>query len=137
LAALEVSQDRLTEKKLFATLDIRTAPYASGGFRTGFAFMRWRNSACLLILKTRRFGYDGKGQFVIRMKRYCDSMANAGQCVVDTGRLCQIFPRSIHYRSAWKRWRNSFLSAFRKCTSQRHFVHIACPALADAMQAAG
>lgn len=65
LAALEVSQDRLTEKQLFATLDIRTAPYAAVDSEQDL-----RSAVAQLglpaILKTRRFGYDGKGQFVIR-----------------------------------------------------------------------
>ncbi len=65
LAALEVSQDRLTEKKLFEKLGIRTAPYASVNSEQGL-----RDAVSQLglpaILKTRRFGYDGKGQFVIR-----------------------------------------------------------------------
>lgn len=65
LAALEVSQDRLTEKQLFAKLGIRTAPYASVDSEQDL-----REAVSQLglpaILKTRRFGYDGKGQFVIR-----------------------------------------------------------------------
>src|SRR6478735_235285 len=65
LAALEVSQDRLTEKKLFARLGISTAPYASVDSEQDL-----RAAAAQLglpaILKTRRLGYDGKGQFVIR-----------------------------------------------------------------------
>lgn len=65
LAALEVSQDRLTEKKLFEELGIRTAPYASVNTEQDL-----RAAVAQLglpaILKTRRFGYDGKGQFVIR-----------------------------------------------------------------------
>ncbi len=65
LAALEVSQDRLTEKTLFAKLGIRTAPYASVDSEQDL-----RDAVSQLglpaILKTRRLGYDGKGQFVIR-----------------------------------------------------------------------
>ena len=65
LAALEVSQDRLIEKKLFEKLGIRTASYASvdseQDLRAAVAQL-----GLPAILKTRRFGYDGKGQFVIR-----------------------------------------------------------------------
>jgi 5-(carboxyamino)imidazole ribonucleotide synthase len=68
LAALEVSQDRLTEKQLFATLDIRTAPYAAVDSEQDL-----RSAVAQLglpaVLKTRRFGYDGKGQFVIRHEK--------------------------------------------------------------------
>lgn len=46
--ALEVSQDRLREKEFLASLGIPTAPYNTGVFPG--------------IAKTRRLGYDGKGQ---------------------------------------------------------------------------
>lgn len=59
--ALAVSQDRLLEKRLFGELGIATAPYApiDGPDDVSAAL-----EACGLpaILKTRRFGYDGKGQ---------------------------------------------------------------------------
>jgi 5-(carboxyamino)imidazole ribonucleotide synthase len=68
LAALEVSQDRLTEKQLFAALGIRTAPYAAVNSEQDL-----RDAVTQLglpaILKTRRFGYDGKGQFVLRTEK--------------------------------------------------------------------
>ncbi|MEM9552196.1 MAG: 5-(carboxyamino)imidazole ribonucleotide synthase, partial [Pseudomonadota bacterium] len=59
--ALRVSQDRLTEKRFLADLGLRTAPFAEASDAT-------RLQAALetvgtpSILKTRRFGYDGKGQ---------------------------------------------------------------------------
>ncbi len=65
LAALEAAQDRLLEKKLFQELGIPTPPFApvesldelrSAVSRIGFP----------AVLKTRRMGYDGKGQVVIR-----------------------------------------------------------------------
>lgn len=77
LAALEVSQDRLTEKQLFATLGIRTAPYAAVDSEQDL-----RSAVAQLglpaVLKTRRFGYDGKGQFVIRSE---DDIAAAWQAL--------------------------------------------------------
>lgn len=77
LAALELSQDRLTEKQLFARLGIRTAPYAAVDSE---AMLREVVAALGLpaILKTRRFGYDGKGQFVIRSE---DDIATAWQAL--------------------------------------------------------
>jgi 5-(carboxyamino)imidazole ribonucleotide synthase len=63
--ALEIAQDRLLEKKLFEHLGIPTPPFApvdsiedlrQGASRIGLP----------LVLKTRRMGYDGKGQAVIR-----------------------------------------------------------------------
>ncbi len=65
LAALEVSQDRLSEKQLFARLGIRTAPYAAVDSEQDLR-AAVQQLGLPAILKTRRFGYDGKGQFVIR-----------------------------------------------------------------------
>src|SRR5262249_20229171 len=63
--ALEVSQDRLDEKQFFASLGISTAPFAAIGSREDLE----RAAADLglpAVLKTRRFGYDGKGQWILR-----------------------------------------------------------------------
>jgi len=59
--ALEVSQDRLTEKDFLAGLGLATAPYAAvaDGAELVAALARIGTPA---ILKTRRLGYDGKGQ---------------------------------------------------------------------------
>jgi 5-(carboxyamino)imidazole ribonucleotide synthase len=65
LTALAVSQDRLTEKQLFASLGISTANYVAVDSEQDLrAAVEKLGMPC--ILKTRRFGYDGKGQFVIR-----------------------------------------------------------------------
>ena len=59
--ALEVSQDRLTEKTFLAGLGLATAPFAAldgpGDLSAALAA-----TGTPAILKTRRFGYDGKGQ---------------------------------------------------------------------------
>lgn len=64
-AALEASQDRLSEKMFFRQLEIPTAPFAP--VRTceelEAALAEMGRPA---ILKTRRMGYDGKGQWLIR-----------------------------------------------------------------------
>lgn len=62
--ALAVSQDRLLEKSFIADLKIDVAPFA------GFADEAELSAALSRIgrpavLKTRRFGYDGKGQVMI------------------------------------------------------------------------
>jgi 5-(carboxyamino)imidazole ribonucleotide synthase len=61
---LEVTQDRLAEKDFVTKLGIKTAGYAdvpsAGVLRDALA--RLKTPA---ILKTRRFGYDGKGQIRI------------------------------------------------------------------------
>lgn len=64
-AALEVAQDRLHEKTCFRALGIGTAPFEAVG--------SWPELQAALsriglpaVLKTRRFGYDGKGQALLR-----------------------------------------------------------------------
>jgi 5-(carboxyamino)imidazole ribonucleotide synthase len=65
IAPLEVSQDRLAEKSLFQSLQIPTA-----GFATVDAHAELTAAVAELgvpaVLKTRRGGYDGKGQHLIR-----------------------------------------------------------------------
>ncbi len=64
-AALEKSQDRLVEKTFLQSLDVPTAPFAPVGSREELA-----NAIAQIglpaLLKTRRMGYDGKGQFVLK-----------------------------------------------------------------------
>ena len=71
VTALETAQDRLLEKSLFQELGIPTPPFAavdsvedlrSGVTRIGLP----------VVLKTRRMGYDGKGQVVIREAQSLD-----------------------------------------------------------------
>jgi 5-(carboxyamino)imidazole ribonucleotide synthase len=63
--ALAVAQDRLLEKTLFRDLGIATPPFAPVDLRSDLdaAIARIGLPG---ILKTRRFGYDGKGQARIR-----------------------------------------------------------------------
>ena len=67
LAALRQAQDRLTEKQLFETLDIPLPEY-----RTIDSAANLEDAAAAiglpLVIKTRRLGYDGKGQFVLRKR---------------------------------------------------------------------
>jgi 5-(carboxyamino)imidazole ribonucleotide synthase len=59
--ALAITQDRLSEKTFVEALGLKTAPFfevsSAQQARTAFAKLNGRG-----ILKTRRFGYDGKGQ---------------------------------------------------------------------------
>ena len=66
-AALDVAQDRLAEKSLFRRLGIPTVPFAPVDEADG---LDWAVGEIGLpaILKTRRLGYDGKGQIVIRSR---------------------------------------------------------------------
>ncbi len=63
-AALRVMQDRLAEKTLFSELGIDTPDYFAVDSLTDLhdAIARTGFPA---VLKTRRFGYDGKGQYVL------------------------------------------------------------------------
>ena len=70
--ALEIAQDRLLEKKLFEHLGIPTPPFAPVD---SIEDLRQAASRIGLpmVLKTRRMGYDGKGQAVIRDKASLES----------------------------------------------------------------
>lgn len=59
---LEVSQNRLKEKDFLNSIGIATAPWAPCHSATdiGVTLAKWHASEC--IIKTARFGYDGKGQ---------------------------------------------------------------------------
>jgi 5-(carboxyamino)imidazole ribonucleotide synthase len=70
--ALAVAQDRLVEKNLFRSLGIPVGEYAAVSTRDGLeAEVARIGGPC--ILKTRRLGYDGKGQF--RIKSTADTEA--------------------------------------------------------------
>ncbi len=64
-AALEFSQDRLVEKQFFQELGIATAPFepvdSLADLHAAARKLSWPS-----VLKTRRMGYDGKGQAVLR-----------------------------------------------------------------------
>ncbi len=59
--ALRVSQDRLTEKTFLQQLGLKTAPFADITDAASLE-MALPEIGTPSILKTRRFGYDGKGQ---------------------------------------------------------------------------
>lgn len=70
IAALATSQDRITEKNLFQTLNIPTPAFAAIESLEDLkaALVRVGYPA---ILKTRRLGYDGKGQIILRSADDC------------------------------------------------------------------
>jgi 5-(carboxyamino)imidazole ribonucleotide synthase len=74
--ALETAQDRLSEKTLFQGLAIPTPPFAAVDDGAGLqeALSRLGLPA---VLKTRRFGYDGKGQRVLRRSEEVERAALA------------------------------------------------------------
>jgi 5-(carboxyamino)imidazole ribonucleotide synthase len=65
VAALAASQDRLHEKALFARLKIPVAAHSAVDTKADLE-RAIRKLGLPGVLKTRRLGYDGKGQFVIR-----------------------------------------------------------------------
>lgn len=60
-SVLATTQDRLTEKDFVTSLGIETAPYA-GIASAAEILPAVRKIGLPAVLKTRRFGYDGKGQ---------------------------------------------------------------------------
>lgn len=64
LSALRDAQDRLAEKQLFSDLDIPLASYCPVDSRTDLE-AAVTGLGLPLVVKTRRMGYDGKGQFVV------------------------------------------------------------------------
>jgi 5-(carboxyamino)imidazole ribonucleotide synthase len=62
---LAITQDRLVEKDFIVSLDIATAPYA-GVAAEGELAAALAAVGMPAVLKTRRFGYDGKGQATLR-----------------------------------------------------------------------
>jgi 5-(carboxyamino)imidazole ribonucleotide synthase len=65
LAALAMSQDRVAEKKLFGKLAIPTTRHAAVDSQASLV-RALRDVGLPGVLKTRRLGYDGKGQAVVR-----------------------------------------------------------------------
>lgn len=64
-SALSISQDRLAEKTLFRQIDLDTPAFAAIDSRDDLA-RAVDEIGVPSILKTRRLGYDGKGQFRLR-----------------------------------------------------------------------
>jgi len=62
--ALRFAQDRLQEKQLFESLQIPVAPYRAIDSEEDLRNAA-RDIGLPLVLKTRRLGYDGKGQAVV------------------------------------------------------------------------
>ncbi len=63
--ALAVSQDRLAEKTLFGEIGLETPAFAAVDSRADLDGAM-RTIGLPAVLKTRRLGYDGKGQIVLR-----------------------------------------------------------------------
>ncbi len=64
--SLEVAQDRIAEKETFRRLGIATPAFAPVSFRAELEHAVGAVGGLPAVLKTRRGGYDGKGQRVLR-----------------------------------------------------------------------
>jgi 5-(carboxyamino)imidazole ribonucleotide synthase len=87
LAALAMSQDRLAEKRLFDRLGIPTTRYTRVDSARGLA-AALRYVGLPAVLKTRRMGYDGKGQAVVRS---IDDAERARRELGGNGLICEEF----------------------------------------------
>ena len=89
--ALAVAQDRLSEKTLFQELGIPLPPFADITSRDVLA-AKVAEFGLPCILKTRRLGYDGKGQFRLRSEADIDAAWQAlGGQVDKTGLILEGF----------------------------------------------
>ena len=85
--ALYKSQDRLREKTMMQELGIEVAPFYPVASRPELiAAVEQIGMPC--VLKTRRFGYDGKGQAVLRFQ---EDMERAWQELGDFELICEGF----------------------------------------------
>lgn len=89
--ALAIAQDRLAEKTLFRELDIPVPAFAAVSTRAELdAALLQVGVPC--ILKTRRLGYDGKGQFRIRKPEDADAAWSAlGAQAAKVGLIVEAF----------------------------------------------
>ena len=89
--ALAVAQDRLAEKSLFRELGIAVPAFADVDSRAALdAAIARIGAPC--ILKTRRLGYDGKGQFRLRTPSDADAAWSAlGAQAMTVGLILEAF----------------------------------------------
>ncbi|MBU8976450.1 MULTISPECIES: 5-(carboxyamino)imidazole ribonucleotide synthase [unclassified Lysobacter] len=93
--ALATAQDRLAEKTLFQQLGIPVPPFAAIDTREQLdAALLEIGTPC--ILKTRRLGYDGKGQF--RIKTPADADAAWDALGAQAGKVGLILEGFVHFQ---------------------------------------
>ena len=85
--ALFKSQDRIREKSMLQELGIPVAPFQAVSSRTELA-SAVEKIGLPCVLKTRRFGYDGKGQMVLRFQ---EDMERAWHELGDHDLICESF----------------------------------------------
>ncbi|HEV7986448.1 MAG TPA: 5-(carboxyamino)imidazole ribonucleotide synthase [Steroidobacteraceae bacterium] len=90
LKALAAAQDRLTEKRTFERLAIGTTRFAAVDSLSSLE-RAIRRIGVPGVLKTRRLGYDGKGQFLLR------SAADAGRAWAELGSVPLIYEEFVPF----------------------------------------
>jgi len=85
--ALFTSQDRLREKSLMQELEIPVAPFLAVSSRPDL-LQAIEQLGLPCVLKTRRFGYDGKGQVVLRFE---EDLERGWQQLGDQDLICEGF----------------------------------------------
>ncbi len=89
--ALAVAQDRLAEKTLFREIGLDTARFAAVDTRADLD-RALADIGAPAILKTRRLGYDGKGQFRLREAGDADAAWDAlGEAAAQHGLILEAF----------------------------------------------
>jgi len=79
--ALEICQDRLKEKSLFKKLDIKTTEYYPINNSNDLEKHIDNNKS--YILKSRRFGYDGKNQYRIIPNKKIETDLTKKECILE------------------------------------------------------
>ena len=122
---LATTQDRLAEKQFVASLGIGTAPFADVGEAAALtpALERIGRPA---VLKTRRFGYDGKGQAAIKNGSDPRSdMARGRRPALHSRSLRAVRARSLRRRRARAGRRGRMLRRDRERASRSHIKSVA------------
>ena len=110
--SLEVSQDRLVEKETFRSVGIPTAEFAGVDIARGAGARDRARSGFPAVLKTRRGGYDGKGQRVLRTADDVErGLVRARRRAAHPRRIRPVRPRAVDRRGAIDRRRRRVLAA--------------------------
>ncbi|WP_367154437.1 5-(carboxyamino)imidazole ribonucleotide synthase [Methylomonas sp. HYX-M1] len=132
--ALAVAQDRLLEKNFFRELGIGTAPFAPiaslADLQNAIAEIGYP-----AILKSRRMGYDGKGQVVLKS---ADDLAAAWRAMQDAPAIVEGFVDFNREVSIIAARRPSGDIAFYPLSENRHrggILRVASACSADPLQA--
>ena len=118
--ALALTQDRLVEKTFLRDLGLKTAPFV-GVEDAGALARAVAELGRPAILKTRRFGYDGKGQSLIREGSNVAAVHRAlGARADDSRRLRRLRARGVGRRGAQPRRRDRRLRYLRERARAAH-----------------